>query len=249
MSLMGDDSTGQIKQLISLIDLTDLSDDCTDASVEQLCAQARTPLGPVAAVCVWPDYVALARDCLQGQTSIGIATVVNFPAGDKSIQTSCALIDTAVLQGATEIDYVMPYQQLLAGNLRNVEANLQAIRSCISGDVHLKVILETGVLGTQEAIRLASEIAIEQGADFIKTSTGKVGINATPEAARIMLEVIASMNKSVGFKPAGGIRSVKDALIYMQIAEQKLGSQWLTPEHFRLGASSLLQDALDQAHI
>ncbi|MGK0231439.1 MAG: deoxyribose-phosphate aldolase, partial [Gammaproteobacteria bacterium] len=161
-------------------------------------------------------------------------------------QHSCtAQIEKALGDGATEIDYVMPYRQLLNGKITEVELALNSIRACVPASIHLKVILETGELKTAQNIKMASELAIDCGADFIKTSTGKVVTNATPETAAIMLDVIAKKNRDIGFKPAGGIRTVNDAEKYLQLAEDKLGEAWLNAAHFRIGASGLLQDALN----
>jgi len=234
----------RIKQIIELIDLTNLADNCDQAAIEQLCAQATTPVGSVAAVCVWPEFVVDARRHLGAVNDVSIATVVNFPSGSESTQHCSNLIEKAIAEGASEIDYVMPYRQLLNGSTSEVQLALKAARDSVPADIHWKVILETGELKTTQNIRMASEIAIDCGADFIKTSTGKVETNATPAAAKIMLEVIAEKNSDVSFKAAGGIRTVSDAESYLKLAEDKLGEAWLNSDHFRIGASGLLQDAL-----
>lgn len=233
-----------IRQIIELIDLTNLAKDCDEAAIELLCAQTSTQKGKVAAVCLWPKFVKRARQRLGASSSIKIATVVNFPGGADSADTCCAMIDQAITNGANEIDYVLPYQHYLSGNIANVTSALKRVRTCTPGDIHLKVILETGILHSAEHIKATSELAIDHGADFIKTSTGKVEINATLATANIMLDVIAKKNRHIGFKPAGGIRTVADAQAYLQLATEKLGSSWLNADHFRFGASGLLQEAL-----
>jgi deoxyribose-phosphate aldolase len=234
----------RIKQIIELIDLTNLAEDCDEAAIEQLCAQSITPMGSVAAVCIWPKFIKDAKRHLGSASAINIATVINFPGGSESQHACTAQIEQAIGDGATEIDYVMPYKQLLNGQFSEVELALKSVRACVPAGIHLKVILETGELKTTQTIKMASELAIDCGADFIKTSTGKVETNATPEAAAIMLDVIAKKNRDIGFKPAGGIRTVNDAETYLQLAEGKLGEAWLNAAHFRIGASGLLQDAL-----
>lgn len=233
-----------IRRIVSLIDLTDLTDDCNQTSIETLCSHSVTPVGHVAAICIWPDFVAVAGNCFDNNSSIQIATVVNFPSGNEPLSKVCATIEKALDEGATEIDYVLPYSALINGNTDDVIKSLKTVRDHIPADSLLKVILETGVLHTSDLIRAAAEIAIDQGADFIKTSTGKVSINATPEAAAIMLDTIADRNRNVGFKAAGGIKTVEDAFNYLKLSDERFGEDWTNPTHFRFGASSLLQDAL-----
>lgn len=237
-------STSRIHQIIGLIDLTNLNDDCNQVAIETLCAQAMTPVGHVAAVCIWPTFVSYAKNCLGQSSPVQIATVVNFPSGDESLELTCSTIDKALDDGATEIDYVLPYNALLNGKADLVVSAIKTVRNHIPDDFQLKIILETGELVTSDLIRTAAQIAIEQGADFIKTSTGKVPINATPEAATIMLDAIAQTHRDVGFKVAGGIKSIDDANAYLKLSEERLGQSWADPAHFRFGASSLLQDAL-----
>lgn len=234
------------ERLVSLIDLTSLNDDDDDARIEALCQRALTPLGPVAAVCVYPRFVALARRTLDslGANGIKVATVCNFPAGDASVEQVCAEVRSALAAGADEIDLVYPYPALLAGdNTLGLELTA-AVADLCEGRALLKVILETGMLQDAELIRQASEDAIAAGADFIKTSTGKVAVNATREAADTMLGVIAAHGGQIGLKPAGGIRTVDQARQYLELAQWWLGADWTTPVHLRLGASSLLDDLL-----
>jgi len=237
-------SSARVHQIISLIDLTNLNNDCDQAAIKSLCAQATTPAGNVAAVCIWPEFVSYAKQCLGPNSPIQIATVVNFPSGDEPIDVVCTMIKSAIIDGATEIDYVLPYRALINGDTNHVVSSLQAVRACISDSVCLKVILETGELNSDELIQFAASTAIEQGADFIKTSTGKAPVNATIQAATIMLNVIDQANKDIGFKAAGGIKSVPEANDYLRLSEERFGPNWADSTHFRFGASSLLQDAL-----
>lgn len=237
-------SNSRISQIISLIDLTNLNDNCDKAAIETLCDQATTIAGPVAAVCVWPQYVKTARVCIGENSPIKIATVANFPSGDEPLATTAELISKAIDEGANEIDYVLPYADLVNGKQQRVASAMRDVRSLVPNSVALKVILETGELATSELIRSASTIAIEHGADFLKTSTGKVPVNATPEAAATMLDTIAASGKNIGFKAAGGIKTIDDANTYLELAEDRLGKDWATPAHLRLGASSLLENAL-----
>lgn len=227
---------------LSLLDLTNLKDDCTDKDVEELLARAHTPYGTTAAVCIWPRFVSLARQILGHDHLIKIATVVNFPSGDLSLAEVEEETEKAIRDGADEIDLVIPYNKLKAGNDWAVSEMVHAIRFLCREPVKLKVILETGELGDAGLIRQAASIAIDEGADFIKTSTGKVHVNATLEAADIMLGVIREADRTVGFKPAGGISSVRDAQLYLRLAETVMGEGWVMPTTFRFGASGLLDD-------
>lgn len=228
------------RRALALLDLTDLNDDSSDRAVADLCRKAVTPHGHVAAICIWPRFVKGAKPLLAG-TGVRIATVVNFPQGGTDTQAVLAETQKAIADGADEIDLVMPYRAFLAGGAAIVRAQIAAVRKACGRKARLKVILETGELVKPGFIRAASEIAIEEGADFIKTSTGKVEVNATPEAARIMLEAIRTAKKrKVGFKPAGGIRTVDDAAAYLELADEIMGEDWATPETFRFGASGLL---------
>ena len=234
------------RRVIALLDLTSLNADDSDASIQTLCRKALTPVGPVAAVCVYPQFVGVARRTLDtlGGHSIQVATVCNFPAGDAPLADVLAQIRTALEDGANEIDVVYPYRALIAGdNQRGCEL-VTACKALCEGRALLKVILETGELNAV-LIRRASIDAIQAGADFIKTSTGKVHVNATPAVAELMLHVIAKTNPQVGFKPAGGMRQLGDAVLYLELAEQILGADWVSPRHLRFGASSLLDNTLE----
>ncbi|AYG64833.1 MULTISPECIES: deoxyribose-phosphate aldolase [unclassified Rhizobium] len=229
---------------LSLLDLTNLKDDCTPAQIETLCARAQSPYGNTAAICIWPRFVAQARGILGTDHAVKIATVVNFPAGDMEVADVAAEAREAIADGADEIDLVIPYRAFLAGNEQAVTDMVAAVRAECKGPVLLKTILETGEIKDTALIRRASELTIEAGSDFIKTSTGKVAINATLETADIMLRAIRASGRKVGFKPAGGIGSVADAALYLSLAETIMAPDWAMPSTFRFGASSLLDDIL-----
>lgn len=230
---------------LSLLDLTNLKDDCTPEQIAALCQRARTKYGNTAAICIWPRFVAQARAAFGNDHAIRIATVVNFPSGDLDVETVVGETERAVRDGADEIDLVIPYRKFIAGDENAVSEMVAAVRKACPEPVLLKVILETGELKDKALIRRGSEIAIAAGADFIKTSTGKVSINATLEAADIMLQAIRDSRKKVGFKPAGGIGTVEDATLYLRLAETIMQPNWAMPSTFRFGASSLLDDVLN----
>ncbi|MDX3929937.1 MAG: deoxyribose-phosphate aldolase [Shinella sp.] len=242
---MNETTSKQVAALaLSLLDLTDLSDDCDAAAIESLCAQAATSHGPTAAICIWPRFVTQARAILGPDSPIRIATVVNFPSGDLPLDAVVAETRQAIADGADEIDLAIPYKALIAGDENAVRMMVSDVRTVSAPPVLLKVILETGELKDRGLIRNASHIAISAGADFIKTSTGKVAVNATLEAADIMLNAIRESGRKVGFKPAGGVRTVADADLYLKLAATIHGPDWAMPSTFRFGASGLLGDIL-----
>ncbi|MDQ2778856.1 MAG: deoxyribose-phosphate aldolase [Pseudomonadota bacterium] len=222
---------------LACLDLTSLNDDDTPLTIERLCARATGSYGTVAAVCVWPRFVKQARSLLP--PSIAVAAVANFPDGGSD--RGLAVRDTAEIAaaGAQEVDLVLPWRELAMA-----DTLLRAVRrECIG--LGLKVILETGELNDPVLIERACRIALDGGADFLKTSTGKTARSATPEAARLMLRAIrddGAASTRVGFKPAGGIRTVPDAAIYITLFQEMLGAAALSPKRFRIGASSLLTD-------
>ncbi|KEI69528.1 deoxyribose-phosphate aldolase [Endozoicomonas elysicola] len=232
---------------LQLMDLTSLNDDDTPEKIIELCHQAHTEAGNTAAVCIYPRFIPVARKTLNslGLNDVTIATVTNFPEGGDDIEIAVAETKAAVAYGADEVDVVFPYRALMAGN---EEVGAELVRRCkeaCGADVLLKVIIETGELKDPSLIRKASEISIDAGADFIKTSTGKVPVNATPESARIMLEAIRdSGNTQVGFKPAGGIKTAEDAALHLDLADEIMGEGWVDRRHYRFGASSLLSNLL-----
>ncbi|HEJ9096657.1 TPA: deoxyribose-phosphate aldolase [Serratia odorifera] len=241
--------TAAAQRALNLMDLTTLNDDDTDEKVIALCRQANSPAGHTAAVCIYPRFIPIARKTLreQGTPDIRIATVTNFPHGNDDIDIALAETRAAIAYGADEVDVVFPYRALMAGNAQvGFDLVKQCKQACEQAKVLLKVIIETGELKDAGLIRQASEIAINAGADFIKTSTGKVPVNATLESAELMMSVIRDMGVGarVGFKPAGGVRTAQDALHYLQLAERIMGKDWADARHFRFGASSLLASLL-----
>ena len=227
---------------LACLDLTSLNDADTETDIAKLCQRAQSPFGPVAAVCVWPRRAAFARAQLPAH--IGVAAVANFPHGHADIDAAVRDTLQIVQAGAQEVDVVLPYQALISGNEASVARLLTAVRQACPG-LLLKVILETGELKTPELIGRASKLALDAGADFLKTSTGKTPVNATPEAARVMLGAIAASptgKHHVGSKASGGIRTVQEAMVYLTLVSQYLGEGALNPKRFRIGASSLLGD-------
>lgn len=227
---------------LACLDLTSLNDADTEADIAKLCQRAQGPYGPVAAVCVWPRLAAFAR--AQLPATISVAAVANFPHGNADVDAAVRDTLQIVQAGAQEVDVVLPYKALMAGDEAAVTTLLSAVRRACPG-LLLKVILETGELNTPELIQRASQLALDAGADFLKTSTGKTPINATPEAARLMLSAIAThpvANDHAGFKASGGVRTVQEAMVYEALTQQMLGVRALKPKRFRIGASSLLND-------
>lgn len=222
---------------LRLLDLTDLSDQANETGTLQLCARAVAAPGPVAAICIWPQFIKLARQTLKA-SPVRIATVINFPAGNSNCSLIGSDITEAIADGADEIDLVLPWRAFLAGDAEIArEMVAEARGSC--GDKTLKVILETGEYPDQGSVRVASQLAIAAGADFIKTSTGKTKTSATLAAARTMLEAIRVSGKPVGLKPSGGLRTLADAKSYLDLADELMGSDWATAKTFRFGASGL----------
>lgn len=227
---------------LACLDLTSLNDADTEADVVTLCARAQGRFGPVAAVCVWPRFVQRARRELPG--GIAVAAVANFPDGSADIVRAVRETRAIVDAGAQEVDVVLPFSRLLQGDERVVADLLQAVRAACAGLV-LKVILETGVLADAAPIARACRLSLDAGADFLKTSTGRTPVGATPQAARVMLASIATDPRAAGragFKASGGIRSVAEAAVYLGLCEQALGREAVQPRRLRIGASSLLND-------
>ncbi len=228
--------------LLRLLDLTSLNDDDTEYKIDELCHKARTPYGNVAAVCIWPRFVTHAKRLLHG-SDIKVATVVNFPQGEYNLNKLKKEIYQALDAGANEIDAVFPYHEFLNKNYADCEKFVQSARELCEGKT-LKIILETGEIGNALKISNATKLCIDCGADFIKTSTGKTPISATPEAANAILETIAADTRNVGFKASGGIRTVEDAKKYLVLAVDIMGYKWITPANMRIGASSLLDNLI-----
>lgn len=240
---------------IACCDLTTLEGKDSEGRVRSLCAKAIAPrpgwpgVPSVAAVCVYPSLVAAAKDAVRG-SSVKVASVATaFPSGLSSLGVKLADTQAAIDAGADEIDMVIDRGAFLSGKEDVVFDQIAAVKR-VCGDVHLKVILETGELGTYDNIRRASDLALAAGADFIKTSTGKIGVSATLPTALLMCEAIRDFHRATGqrrgLKVAGGVRTTKQALSYLVVVKETLGEPWLSPELFRIGASSLLDDLLMQ---
>jgi len=238
------DRDADARLALACLDLTSLNDGDTEPVIARLCERAVTAHGAVAAVCVWPRFAAFARARLPH--GVAVAAVANFPAGGTDV--AAALRDAAVIAeaGAQEIDLVLPWRALLAGDEAAAAAVLRAVRAAAPG-LRLKVILETGALPDEDTMRLAAMLALDEGADFLKTSTGKLPVGATPRAAQVLLGAIAQHPQAsarVGFKAAGGVRTVADAAAYAALVRQALGDAAVVPQRFRIGASGLLDDIL-----
>lgn len=244
-----------LKLALSMIDLTTLSGMDTEGKVIQLCQKAKRPhvkmpdLPHVAAVCVYPNMVKTAKRELEG-SGIHVASVATaFPSGMATLQMKLDETRRAVEDGADEVDMVISRGRFLKGDYNYVFDEIAAVKEAATG-THLKVILETGELQTYENVRKASDIAMHAGADFIKTSTGKIQPAATQPVTLVMLEAIRDFyyrtDKMIGMKPAGGIGKAKQAIQYLVLVKETLGTDWLTPEYFRFGASSLANDLLMQ---
>ncbi len=241
---------------ISMIDLTTLEGQDTPGKVRALCTKARRPdpadpgAPAVAAVCVYPDLAGVAAAGLAG-SGVHVASVATaFPSGRASLAVKLADTRFAIAEGADEVDMVIDRGAFLAGDYGGVYDEIAAVREACAGSAHLKVILETGELVTLDNVRRASWLAMLAGADFIKTSTGKVSPAATLPVTLVMLEAVRDFREAhgrqVGVKAAGGIRTAKDAVRYLVLVNETAGEDWLDPDWFRIGASSLLNDLLMQ---
>ncbi|MCA1757356.1 MAG: deoxyribose-phosphate aldolase [Bacteroidales bacterium] len=251
LTLPSDEFT--FRRIFTYLDFTSLDISDTEESIGAICDKLNNfpyvfpDLPGVAAICVYPRFVKLVRERLTGKR-IRIASVGgSFPSSQSFTSVKAEECRLAVEAGADEIDMVLSAGDFIAGNLTYVENEIRSIREAV-GKAHLKVILETGVIDSPFLIYEASMIAMRAGADFIKTSTGKTAVSATPEAAWVMCSAIkdfhAETGKRVGFKPAGGISTSQKAALYYTIVENILGREWLVPHHFRIGASRLANDLL-----
>jgi deoxyribose-phosphate aldolase len=240
---------------IRMMDLTTLEGKDTPGKVRALAGKARRPdptdpsIPSVAALCVYPNMIATAKEALRG-SSVKVASVATyFPSGQTALDVKLADVRSAIELGADEIDMVMDRGAFLAGEYAKVYDEIVAVKEAC-GETHLKVILETGELETYDNARRASVLAMAAGADFIKTSTGKVQPASTLPVTLVMLEAIRDFyqqtGRAVGMKPAGGIRTAKEAISYLVVLYETLGPDWMTPDRFRFGASSLLNDVLMQ---
>jgi deoxyribose-phosphate aldolase len=254
-SIKRDAKLWALDMAVRMVDLTTLEGADTPGKIRGLCAKARQPdpddpdVPPVAAVCVYPDLVGVARAELAG-SPVAVASVATaFPSGRASRAVKLADVADAVNAGADEVDMVIDRGAFLAGHYAQVYEEVRAVREAC-GRAHLKVILETGELATLDNVSRASWLAMLAGADFIKTSTGKVSPASTPPVALVMLaaarDFAATAGRQVGVKVAGGIRTAKDAVRYLVLVREVAGPEWLSPDYFRIGASSLLNDLLMQ---
>ena len=234
------------RRLLGLIDLTSLNDNDDAASVAALAALGVCPAGRVAAFCTWPRFLASARESLRG-SGVPIAAVSNFPAGSNDASAVAAETAAAIAAGADEIDVVFPYHAFLAGDRTAGLEVVSACRAACTANTVLKVILETGQLRDRQRIQAAAHLAIEGGAHFLKTSTGKTAPGATLEAAAALIEVIAAARadgRSVGLKVSGGVSSMAQAEAYLRLFEQTLGPGSATAASFRIGTSTLIRPVL-----
>ncbi|MCE0505992.1 MULTISPECIES: deoxyribose-phosphate aldolase [unclassified Roseivivax] len=256
-SVKKDHQAAWLARAISMIDLTTLAGDDTEGRVRRLCAKARQPVRAdlletlgltgltTGAVCVYHDMVAPAVSCLEGSGIPVAAVSTGFPAGLSPFHLRLAEIGESVEAGAQEIDIVISRRHVLTGNWQALYDEMRAFRQAC-GEAHVKAILATGELGTLQNVARASLVCMMAGADFIKTSTGKEGVNATLPVSLVMIRAIRDFHEAtgfrVGYKPAGGISKAKDALTYLALIKEELGDDWLSPHLFRFGASSLLGD-------
>ncbi len=244
-----------LNMIVSMCDLTTLEGEDTEGKVSQMVAKAIIPdpndldINNVAAVCVYPSLVSIAKEKI-GNSSVKVAAVSSyFPSGQVPMESK--LLDTkyAIDSGADEIDIVINRKAFLEGDYRKVYDEILALKE-VCGDVHLKTILEVGDLRTYENIRKASLISLAAGSDFIKTSTGKLSVGSSRQACYVMAKAVLDFKNlsgvSAGIKVAGGIRDAKDAIRYLVLIKEEMGNEWLTPDLFRFGASSLLDDVLKQ---
>ncbi len=238
------------QRLVPLIDLTSLNTADNDLVIKSLCELAITPLGNVAAVCIYPPFVKLAKQLL-ANSGIKVATVCNFPLGTQDVDTTVTEIETAIDNGADEIDVVMPFRDYVTGARAAMQFYIKACKDACGDKVLLKVILETGVLKHPRMIATATFDVLNAGADFVKTSTGKISVGATIDAARAMLLTIHELSpglvRPIGFKASGGIRTIEQASSYLKLADEIMGPAWVSPRTFRMGASSLLKEILQYA--
>lgn len=238
------------RRAVPLIDLTNVEDDCTPEQARALCEKARSLPVPVAAVCLRPPFVRIAKEALAG-TPVKVATVVNFPDAATTPEMAGASLDVpvhvattrqAVADGADEIDLVFAWKSFMAGDHAGPVAVVEAVKAAC-GPAKLKVILESGAFADPAVLRQACDRVIDAGADFLKTSTTRVAPAATPEAARVLCEASKAVGGIVGVKVSGGVRTAEQTQHYLDIVADVLGAHWITPAHFRIGASKLV-DAL-----
>lgn len=232
------------RRALSMLDLTSLEENDTDESVRRLCSRAVTPAGHVAAVCVWPRFVAVARAELAG-AGVKVATVVNFPSGEANADEVVAETRSALADGADEIDVVLPYHSFIEGERVRPQGVLQACRRACGEGVPMKVILESGAFPNADLLSWAARDALHAGGDFLKTSTGKIARGASPEAAALLLEAVRAAGRPAGVKISGGVRDAAAAALYLGLADAMMGADWADASRFRFGASGLLDRLLE----
>jgi len=245
------DRQQEIIRLIGLLDLTSLNDNDDALVIQNLCQQAQTRLGNVAAVCLYGQFVSTAKKALQN-SKIPVATVANFPSGEASLDQIIVEVDKELAAGADEIDLVIPYRSCQAGEF---DKAIEMVKLCKKqcGNKLLKVIIETGAFTNQDNLYQLALSLLNAGADFLKTSTGKMVVGATPEAAETLLLAIADFHQKTklwrGFKVSGGVREVQQALDYVNLAKRICGEHYIQPALLRIGASSLLNNILNIVNV
>jgi deoxyribose-phosphate aldolase len=227
-----------LRRALAVVDLTRLERPDEAPAIDALAAKAVTPAGAVAALCVYPEWIERVLG-----PGVPVAAVANFPAGDDDPDLAARDAGQAVEAGAAEVDVVAPWRAFLAGDAGAIERTVAAARAAIGDGVRLKAILETGSLGGEDRVREAGKRALGAGADFLKTSTGKVGPGASLDAARVLLEVVRDAGHG-GVKASGGIRTAEQAAEYLALADEIMGAGVATSARFRIGASSLVDDLL-----
>lgn len=233
------------KRLVDLIDLTQLGDNDTETQIAALCQQAQTRLGPVAAICIYPSFLPFAKSEL-GHSPIQLATVANFPHGKAALMDTLESIEQSVLDGADEIDVVLPYHHLLTNETHHIERFLAQCRK-VTNNHTLKVIIESSALSATH-IEIATQLVVDSGANFVKTSTGKAAGGATQNAVKIICETLNKQSDChTGVKISGGVRTRERAELLLSIVANTFGDTWITSNHVRIGASQLLSDILDPA--
>ena len=230
-------------EILSLMDLTSLNDNDTEDNVAKMLKRALAAPANPAAVCVWPRFIPMCLELLK-DTTIRVATVTNFPAGQPNPDLAARETASAVESGCHEVDVVFPYMAFMDNEASICRDLVVECCAAMAGKARLKVIIESGVLKEPGLIRQASDICLESGADFIKTSTGKAKVSASLDAAEVMIEAIRDHGGNAGFKAAGGIRTLVQARQYLNLAHKIIGHDWVSPDTFRLGASGLLKDIM-----
>lgn len=232
------------QKLIGNLDLTSLNSSDTEKDITSLCQKAQTTFGNTAAVCVYQQFTSLAKSLLKN-TPISVATVINFPHGSSDISSTKDELLACVNNGADEIDAVFPYQDFLHENIDICKTFLETLTQN-KNRKKIKIILESGAFSDQKTLAQACLLCLQYDIDFLKTSTGKTSVSATPEAVKTIIDSIKSTSSNVGIKVSGGIKTFAQAEQYYNIIKNSMGESWLTPQHFRIGASSLLDNLIQE---